>query len=400
MIEKLLICIFSFSTTCLGAQNKLYKIIELGDLQVAYYDTVLYDSSQKYDQFGYEGPAPIFTQVWYPYQGNPTQYAPDVFEAFQEIEAPRTLNRAYSYLKQEFDTTFVNYAFQSFKNGGRVSKLPVDFGKYTDFEVYELLKKTQTKSHKKAFRQVLDYPIIVYHHGAQGNSYENYLMAEYFASRGFVFISSVYNLAYENKDLGYYSEGFDFISMPKKTLEFARNLSTEPRIIFIGFSMGAQHGFLTLHDEINIEGFISLETTLEFFNEDRYQERWPEIVEVIELHKDDYTFPIMMLANTQVRGIETSFPLFNQISNTPMIHVGSRNFFDHGSYTSLYHMRYLLKDKVHQPDSLNSKSQLEYYAIHLELIEKYINSILMNTVFDQKSFEQDFDFRFFNIRKD
>src|SRR5690606_5623430 len=127
-----------------------------------------------------------------------------------------------------------------------------------------------------------DFPVIVYHHGSQSNSFENVAMAEYFASRGFVFVSSNFHLPFENKSFGLkpfdrYIAGEEEQSL-QTVVEFAQSLSTSSAVFFIGHSMGAQMGLRTFDENPTIKGMVSLETTLEFKEDyEQIKEMWPEV---------------------------------------------------------------------------------------------------------------------------
>ena len=111
-----------------------------------------------------------------------------------------------------------------------------------------------------------NFPVIVYHHGNQGPSDENYLMAEYFASRGYIFVSANFELPFANHSFGYREGNIKKpnTSTPKKLIEFAKSISSSEQLFYVGHSYGAQVGFCILHEEGLADAFVSMETTMEF----------------------------------------------------------------------------------------------------------------------------------------
>lgn len=264
----------------------------------------------------------------------------------------------------------------------------IDYGMHSYFDVLDTLLAYRTKSY---FQKIVksDYPVIVYHHGGQGLSDENFVMAEYFASRGYIVVSSNFHLPFKHKIYGYEGYVFNDTELPKSVIQFAKTLTTNDQLYFIGHSSGAQVGFKFLHESNWADGFISLETTLEGRDVAylKSEDGWPKLSNIIDEHKLDYAIPILMIANTRE---QKSFPLFDELPNTQMIHVSQKELFEHESYVSENLMRYLYRDKFIQSDTVKLKTQLSVYSKQLKLYEAFLTGVENGKQMNTKEFEEDF----------
>ncbi len=388
---------FLLITIQLSAQDSFYSYLELGEYNVAFTDSLIYCEAIEYNQFGYKGPAPVFLKIWHPSQKQKNDFL--TFSDFQFFQLPQNLEMVYAQLLKKVDSFFIKSYFESYeiKSYYDIVHAPVDFGHFSNQEVLFTLKNLKTISQLGRLKTKKKFPVIVYHHGAQSAAEENFIFAEYFASHGFIVISASYHLPFENKVYGYEPKDFDDTALPRRVCEFARSITSE-NVYFIGHSAGAQVGFHFLFEKGMADGFVSLETTTEFWRKQSIRKGWKSLYKIVRKHKKDYDLPILMIANT---GSQINpFPLYDEIENPDMIHASSKVYFDHESYTSLYHMRYLFRDPIPQKDTANSKSQLNLYFRHLFLIEEFIESIENNKKMDFNSYHQDFFFTDFEDRKE
>ncbi|MAL59221.1 MAG: hypothetical protein CMC14_04160 [Flavobacteriaceae bacterium] len=356
-----------FSIAVAG-QNSFYELIELGTFKVGYFDSIIYNEDENYQQYGYVGAAPLFVQIWHPIQESlPLEYLS--YGDFRKREVPEELQEVYDNLARGIDNSFISYniseQFETYE--------PLNYNGYTYEQVLDTLKKTRTKSIRHPLTTTTEFPVILYHHGGQGLPDENYIMAEYFASRGYIFISANYHLPFEGMDYGASFGVSDITSFPKKITAFAKELTTNDNLFFIGHSWGAQVGFTYLFDKNWASGFVSLETTIEFKTDSiEIKQKWPEVYKVIKTDERKYPIPVMLIANTTQN---EKFSFFEPLGTKDVYHVATKNPFGHESYTAAFLMRILYNTTFPQPDSSIMKSQLILYNEHLKLIECFFNSV-------------------------
>jgi len=388
--------IFNLLVLSSFAQDGFYDQLKFENYNIGYSSSIIYDSSQTYSQFDYTGPVPILLSIWHPVRnhisGNPLTYG----ELFHNSRNS-TLSKVFDYLEMQIDTAFTNNYFESYEVKGYydIRKTASDFGEYTPWEVLTFIKQLQTTSKRAKLDLSHNFPIVVYHHGAQGSAYENFLLAEYLASKGFIVISANYTLPIEGKMYGYELESFDDTSMPIAVLNYAKNISNGNHVYYIGYSMGAQVGFRTLHEPELADGFVSLETTTEFWVKKKFKKGFKALFKVVNKNLENYEIPILAVANTGKQ--LHPFSLYDEIQNSPMFHASTLEYFDHGSYTTDYHLRYMINDRVPQKDKENCISQLNLYLEHIKLIETYLNSLENKQPFNI-SFNENFYITAFNIK--
>lgn len=374
-------------------RDSFYSRIELGEHGVGFCDTVIFNSDVRfsflpengdsYTQYDYKGPTPLFLQIWHPIEEQ--NLKPLEFGEYRNRKLSSDLKSVYHPLVQKMDSSIIEYYIIEDYN----YRDSIDYSQYSYYDVYDTLKNYQTKSQHKKISDKQDFPVIVYHHGGQGVPDENFVLAEYFASRGYIVVSFNYHLPFENKRYGYEGKNFEDTALAKSVIEFAKTLTTSDVSYFIGHSIGAQIGFKFLYQDNWANAFISLETTMEGFPADylKSEEGWPEEANIIADHKLEYAIPILMIANTRE---QKSFPLFDELTNAQLIQVSQKKWFGHDSYVSASLMRYLYRDIFPQPDTALLESQLELYAKQLKLYEEFLNSVNSGQEFNAKEFEEDF----------
>ncbi|MFY0690061.1 MAG: hypothetical protein JXQ90_23010 [Cyclobacteriaceae bacterium] len=378
----------------LNQRDSFYSRIEFGEHGVGFSDTVIFNSDIRfsflpengasYTQYDYKGPTPLFLRIWYPIEEH--HLKPLRFYELRNRKLPSELQSVYEPLVQKMDSAFIEYYIIDNYTPDNDS---IDYGEYSYLDVFDTIKNYQTKSQYKKISDKLDFPVIVYHHGGQGEPDENFVLAEYFASRGYIVVSSNFHLPFENKWYGYDGKEFDEIALAKSVIAFAKTLTTSDESYFIGHSIGAQIGFKFLYQDNWANAFISLETTMEGFAADylKSEEGWPEEANIIADHKLEYSIPILMIANTRE---QKSFPLFDELTNAQLIQVSQKKWFGHSSYCSVFLMRYLYRDIFSQPDNYLLGPNLELYAKQLKLYEAFLKSAESGQEFDGKEFEEDF----------
>lgn len=366
-----------------SAQNSFYDSIEMGKYQVGFFDTLIFSDSLSYKEYSYAGKAPIFVQVWHPIKpvANPIYLS---YADFRNQKLPANLQAIYDALNQQANVVFmeanVATALSTYES--------IDYGSSSYEDVFSKLKLINTRSIKANLTKKNKYPVIVYHHGTQGVSDENYVMAEYFASRGYIFVSANYHLPYPQTIYGLTESVTSNQSSEKTVIKFANTLSFGKHTFYAGHSWGAQTGWCFLNEAGWADAFVSLETTIEY-KEDSLQikDMWPYVYETIKTKKSNYTIPILMFANTQV---DEPFWFFENTTSSDIYFASIKEYLEHNSYTSVYLMRYFLSASFNLPDKEILANQIKLYTLHLSLMHDFFQSVIHKKALDTESYRQDF----------
>lgn len=372
---KIVAILFFFQCHFAIGQSNIYDFIKLGKFKIAYQDSLVYDSKYEYEAFGYKGKKPLFVQIWYPISSKLKQSEPIQFKDFFVANEKTGLISIQKELNRHYAEAITRDCLSENLNTGD----SLEFGNYTYSDILNSIKVLKTNSYNLSNSKRLLYPVIVYHHGAQSFSFENYLMAEYFASRGYIFVSANFHLPYEDKDFGL--KPFDKIikneeeESLKSIITFAKSLSSNNSVFFIGHSWGAQMGLRTLDNDNSINGFVSLETTIEY-KEDikRIEELWPEVYNKISIEKTHYPYPMLLCAAT---GKEETYTYFKNVKATQLTFAPTKKEFEHNAYTSVFYLRYFINPKIVQTDKDVLLDRLIIYTKHLELMNNFFEDILM-----------------------
>lgn len=271
------------------AQESFYDFPDFGDHSINYTDTVIFDSSIDYAQFGYDGKAPMFVQTWYP--GKTVADSEFLlYRDFQVDDIPEHLSRVYGDLNEEINQIFIRDAILLKMATGD----DMDYREKTVQEVFEKVISYESRSIRSDILRKLDFPVITYHHGSQGLSTENSVMAEYFASHGYIFVSANFHLPYQNTTYGLLpfeleKENRHDQRSAKTLVGYARSLTKHKKLFFIFHSWGAREGWCFLNEPNQADGFVSLETTIEYKNDPEViQEIWPYVYEALVTEKNSF----------------------------------------------------------------------------------------------------------------
>ncbi|MBX7108635.1 MAG: alpha/beta hydrolase [Chitinophagales bacterium] len=375
-MTKGIICflIIFLQSFAINAQSNLYDFITLGDYQVGFTDTIVFDTKYQYEAFDYVGMKPHFIQIWYPLEERVSN--PDYvrFKDFYDWAETDRLSNIQKELKRSYKEAVTRDFIEQNVASGEAN----NFGKFSYADILNLIGETRTKSIMHNAFNASRFPVILYHHGAQSFPFENFVMAEYFASHGFIFVSASFHLPFENTIFGL--KPFDKIiedeeeQSLKSVLKFARTLTNAKSVFFIGHSWGAQMGLRTFDNDTTIKALISLETTIEFkTDQDKIKEMWPEVFQKVITEKARYPFPILFCAAT---GQAEPFAFFENINASSVVFCSTKNEFEHNAYVSSFYLRMLIDNSVNQPDMEILQDRLLLYSKHLELINEFIAEIL------------------------
>jgi pimeloyl-ACP methyl ester carboxylesterase len=271
---------------------------------VGFADTLLFNDSLRYTAFGYDGPAPLFVQTWFPVEESLTAQKLS-FQQLRDRRLEQPVQQVYNELLSRMDSAFIEYDLR-YPIGGDE---PIDYAPFTEQQVKDSLFVLPTRARRIPFPERVDHPVIVYHHGSQGFSDENVAMAQNFATWGFVFLSCNFHWPLEGKPYGTPLEWKPDRLSIRTMLRFARVMNSRQKVYYIGHSWGAQEGWCTLHEPGLADAFVSLETTMEWKTDTaEVRDKWPDMLEAITT--SSYPMPILMVADSDGR---PPYPLFNGV---------------------------------------------------------------------------------------
>lgn len=326
---------------------------------IGFADTLLFNDSLRYAAFGYDGPAPLFVQAWFPMHASP-KAPPLSYGQLREPSLRPELRRVHEELLLRMDSAFIAYDLRYPFDGDE----PIDYAPWTEAQVKDSLYALSTKAHRVPFPRTVDRPVILNHHGSQGLSDENVWMAEHFAAHGHIFISCNFHWPMERA-----MYGTPLVWAPDRTsirtlLRFAREWNGGDKVFYIGHSWGAQEGWCTLYEPDLVDAFVSLETTMEWKTDTaEVRDKWPHVLKAITTQR--YPMPILMVADTEDG---PPFPMFKGVRGE-LLQLDPKDGFGHESHTSAYLMRLELKDRIPMPDAqLMVRQRAIYQAMLDELL--------------------------------
>lgn len=319
-------------------------------------DTLLFSEGLPYSGSGYDGPAPLFVQAWFPLERGAVQ--PGLtFAQLRLRSLPDPLSRVYEDLCLRMDSAFLEYCIRYPFDGDEL----IDYAPLTEAQVKDSLFALPTHAHRSPIPRNTQLPVIVYHHGSQGMSDENAWMAEWFAENGFVFLSCNWHWPLEGAMYGTPIKWETDRSSIRTMLEFARRLNGGNKVFYIGHSWGAQEGWCTLHEPGLADAFVSLETTMEWKTDTaEVREKWPGVLEAITTNT--YTLPILMVADTDSL---PPFPMFRGVRGK-VRYLDPKEPFGHESYTSAYLLRRAGEGRFALPDREAMDAQFDLHAAMLK----------------------------------
>lgn len=366
------------------SQNEYYNQLEFGRFQAGYMDTVLYNPNTNYNQFKYRGPAPIFIKVWHPIKANSSSDYLNISD-FKSQNLPINLQRVSNALNRKYEEQFVSFNLSE----DYLHFETIDYSPKTANDLLKAILKTSTKSVRSPLDSTSNFPIVIYHHGSRGIGYDNYVMAEFLASHGYIVVSANYNWPYPNFPYGFSPTSAYELASPKIVIEFAKSLTSNKKTGFVGHSWGAQTGLSFLHETNWADAFVSMETTLELWDSSKVSRRWPFLYSIINKKASKYQIPMLFFAN-QGDSAEVDYKIFRKFKNSPLIFCSSFKEFGHESYSSLYTARFLHSNSFPQLDSAGLKEQIRIYSKTLSMTKVFLDDNLKGIESDYSPFESQF----------
>lgn len=367
------------------AQDSFYSELEMGKYDVGFFDTLIYSDSSQYKQYGYNGPAPLFVQIWHPVKPvSNRKYL--CYGDFRKRQLPGDLSSVYENLNAQSDAIFIETNLAT----TLLTYETIDYNSLSYEDVFEKIKTTPTKSSYSRIQKKTKFPVIVYHHGTQGVSDENYAMAEYFASKGYIFVSANFHLPYPELVYGLTESVTNNQSRIKTLINFAKTLSSNQHLFYAGHSWGAQTGWCFLHEGDWADAFVSLETTIEYKTDTaQIKDMWPFVYDAVKTKNSKYEIPILMFANTQ---LDEPFHFFKNSSTKELYSVSIKEYFEHNSFTAVFLMRYFWRSTFTQPDAEILSGQLKMYILHLKMMDDFFQSVMQKKQLDPENYKADFYF--------
>ena len=373
MKHFIMLCISYFLCQAINAQESVYDYVKLGKNQVGIMDTIIFDSKYSYEQFGYIGKKPYLIKIWYPIQkkqNNNYLKIKDLFVFKQNEELKGVLDSLQLIYKKHF---IRDYLTENLENGSENN-----YGKYSLENVFDLVGKLDTRSIGASLKGKSNLPVVIYYNGSQGHPFENFILAEYFASRGFIFVAASFELQFESMPFGmlpfkrFHSNEYE--ESLKTITQFAQSITSSSNIFFVGHSMGAQMGLRTFGQDSTIKGMVSLETSIEFESDyEKIKEMWPEVYKKVITDKVYYPFPILFCAAT---GESKPFTFMKNVLSPQITYTSTITEFEHNAYLSLFYLRYFLDNLVDQTDKNIIKKRLPIYIKYLETMYSFIDRII------------------------
>lgn len=329
-------------------------------------DTTLFEESIPFKNSVYHGPSPLFVKIWFPINDAPSA-KPLTFGELIQPSTNETFHELSDLIYEKSLATLVETSVEY-----DLADNEIQYQNVEKVGVIESIFNLQTESYPSSFNDHVSFPVIVYHHGAGGLPQENYKMAEYFASIGYVFVAAYFHFPYDEmpwssapflSDIAYKND----VIYSKKLVDFAHKI-TDNKVYFMGHSWGAQSGWASFHDTDLIDGLISLETTLEYKSEDQIANMWPELYAELSIVDRCYSFPIALFSSLS----SEKKCIFDNVCTKQLTHINMGDEFLHNSYTSCYLLRNVISKTFHFVDREELKAQMSIYN---EMLVR-INTIL------------------------
>lgn len=365
------------------SQKNIYDYLALGKYNIGYTEDILYIDNNQYEQYNYKGKAPIFLRIWHPVESEIAGESLAYHSFFYGV--PQELKFVYGNLVSQFSSSIYETVFKY----NIVTGEELAYDGILQADLIGKLAQLKLKSKKSILNKNTNFPVIIYHHGTQGSSIENVAMAEFFASRGYIFIAANFHLPYKNQIYGLEESVKADFSAIKLLNNYARKMAGKNPLIYIGHSWGAQVGWCYLHEPKWADVFISMETTIERkTDEAEIKDKWPFVYDVIKTKAEKFEIPILMFAN-EPKNKKSSFFENANLANTHF--VSPKIDFAHESYTSIFFSRLFIKSDLPFTDAAELEKQLKYYIKHLELMDDYLTTTLHKKKFKHIKYWDNFN---------
>lgn len=348
---------------------------ERGPYIVGLWDTVLIHPTERFPYGDYSGGKPFFVQVWYPLAERPSGAALRLGDllGFHGRDRAAALH----------DSTMVLWRQTIVRDGLMPDRRKTFEPDHTwPGDSLQVMLALLLEQPMEVFPggQAAEgrFPLVIYHHGAQSMPFENHLLCEALASRGFVVVASGFNLANDLMPDGLLRsmEGTEPADDLLFVLDFARRLpmADADHAYGVGFSAGAQ-ALLQLDMRPGpkpLRAIVCLHTTLEDKSVAYITEKgwWEDLLPIIRGEAVHATTPTWLLAPQNWYIVEPDSlegggaapsgelrfkaPLFEPFQAnrkfTPYRFITVQYPLAHDGFISMGNWRYLLRERFAYPD--------------------------------------------------
>jgi len=223
IITTAIFCIASF---IVQAQLSIYDDIQFGSHAVGFTQKVIFIPGDTSRWLCETGDLPVYVQIWHPIEKkNKIRYLSH--KEFRTLDIPEHLEAH----KATLDRSASDYVIDYYLKAIRFDTISGDDELL--WALYDEMMNLETRSVPSSF--IADtFPVIIYHHGAQNISDDNYVLFEYLASHGFIVLSANANSI--RKDSTYrlrspYQKEDHYLEI---LMEVAQEISDTKEIHFIG----------------------------------------------------------------------------------------------------------------------------------------------------------------------
>jgi hypothetical protein len=330
-----------------------------GEYAVGHRWEVLHKNDEVYTFGDYSGGKPFFLSVWYPAIDDESVVQLRLRDYFL-YPAKTVTQRFVDTLAERHQRIFIRDAICSNAKGHDRS----EFDPLRQ-ELAEKILSTPVGAKANLREAGNNFPIIVYHHGANSYPEDNTVFCEYMASHGFIVMSSNYHWPFgtdrlrtdSNNDIQFVLNSF--LGQPQKSSVYA-----------VGHSWGAQAFFF--HDRLPQKYFrkiISLDSTLEPFDSTLLRKYWPQQYwEFFEFNNDQMTTPTYLFANNHDERGAPQFQLFRKNKVTPYLFVTLKSMITHDGFISLGNYKFPYSKNSNLPGHSELIEQQHYFEHLAEII--------------------------------
>ncbi|MCF8423399.1 MAG: hypothetical protein K9H41_03535 [Bacteroidia bacterium] len=369
--------------------------LQPGKFAVGYKDTIFIKNDEKFSFYDLKENKPFYVCIWYPsHDQSESNYLK--YRNYWDFDKIANYKNLYDSLICRYNRILISDAIcrniKTFTN--------VQFDTIAK-KLYNDVLSTTVNAKKDIAIINGKLPCIIYHHGAQSTPNDNNVFCEFMASKGYLVVSSNYNLPadfYEGL-IGSSDDRFDFatdikfiINQTKKSFNVDSN-----NIFAVGHSMGAQD--FIKYDTTSTKSFkkiISFHTTLEGRSIKIANKRWPEIMSKFKHNHKKMTTSTVLFAPINLVQKDTLWPkyqAFKKNKTTPYTFVTLKYPQTHDGFITLGNLRFSYANKY----NLDDKTEIQFLQRNYEYIVLYSYDIINNSFNNSKnSFESSYS-KFFKV---
>ncbi len=365
--------LFTFSSPAQPA--KLWDNIATGPYAVGYQDTVIFDQSITYDLGAYHGAKPFFISMWFPAQSSKGKHM--TFSDYMGFDKNKVAAEVIDSVREKQYQSFLKYGFysQDFLLEHE-SSLPAKNEK----ALVKTIFQSEVKAKKTSEFPSSKHPVIVYHHGRGGISWDNHVMFEYLASHGFVVISAYYHWPGDDKYTHEQAlENVEFVA------EFARNLpfADQDQLYYMGHSWGGSTGLRMNHKgTVAFKRYIILDSTIEHMGLEEFRINGGAVTPLFRHEPEKFITPTTVFsarstyleARERVYNPYPSYLPFQYLNPAPFSFFTLKEPLNHGAFTSLALIRLITGD-LKGLDADGMRPQMANYQNLVKLVYDVLEGI-------------------------